>query len=156
MKNINRFFLIILVVLFALGMASLFFSIKHLYKDKPSPEVAPMKYEPPQVDEEDMPSHSSEKTVSPKLVLEEAAAPEPQEKVVSIEPPTKADEKVNSSEEPSDVSSLENSKPSETMPSIPDKRKSWSEVGDQLIELEQQRENSINSLSTKVNQPDGK
>jgi hypothetical protein len=178
MKNINRFLLIILVVLFALGMASLFFSIKHLYEDKPSPEVASMKNEPLQVEETDIPFF--EKTVLPKLVPKEVSSAipfEPQEKVVSTLEPPKADEKVDSSEEASDVSTfqlndvlelekkraaiikkliLEKSKTPETVPSIPDQKKTWAEVGDQLMELEQQRENSINSLSTKVNQQDGK
>ncbi len=180
MKNINRFFLIILVVLFALGMASLFFSIKHLYKDKPSPsdseqpvgtmkpseqpkEVAPIK------DEVDIPS--SENTVSPKVFSKEVIS-----SVKILEPPK---DEVESSEKPSaDVSSsplndvlelekkraaiikqliLEKSKTPETVPYIPEQGKTWAEVGDQLIELEQQRENSINSLNTPAaNQQDGK
>jgi len=180
MKNINRFFLIILVVLFALGMASLFFSIMHLYGNKPPPEVAP-KDEPP-VEKVDI--HSSEETVSPKVPEEVISAapselPNAEEKVDSS--------KVNSSEKASDVSKfqlndvlelekkraaiikklkllLEKSKTLETVPSIPDQRKTWAEVGDQLMELEQQlmeleqqRENSINSLNTPTaNQQDGK
>jgi hypothetical protein len=189
MKNINRFLLIILVVLFALGMASLFLSLKHLYKDKPPPSVSeqavgtmelskqPKKVAPIK-DEVDIPS--SENTVPPKQVLKEVSSvkiPESQKKVVSTLESPKADDKVDSSEEPSDVSSLplndvlelekkraaiikqlllEKSNPPKTVPSIQVQRKTWADVGDQLMELEQQRENSINSLSTKVNQQDGK
>jgi hypothetical protein len=175
MKNINRFFFIILVVLFVSGIASLLFAIRYAHKEKSSPplsepqEVSSMKSNAPPVDE-----------ISPKQVPKElnpVQIPESQKKVVSTLESPKADEKVDSSEEPSGVSSsplkdvldlekkraaiikqliLEKSKTPDTVPSSPDKGKTWAEVGDQLMELEQQRENSINSLSTKVNQQDGK
>ncbi len=175
MKNINRFFFIILVVLFVSGIASLLFAIRYAHKEKSSPplsepqEVSPMESNAPPVDE-----------ISLKLIpkeLNSVKIPEPQEKFISILEPPNVNDAVDSFEESSNVSSLplndvlelenkraviikqlilEKSKTPDTVPSSPDKGKTWAEVGDQLMELEQQRENSINSLSTKVNQQDGK
>jgi hypothetical protein len=180
MKKINPVFFIILVVLFLLGVVSLFFSIRHLYtKEKPSssvseqpvdtkklsePQVSPMESNAPPVDER-----------SRKLIPKEVNSvkiQKQQEKVASTLESSKADEKVDSSEEPSDISTFqlndllelekkraaiikqlipEKSKTPKTVPSLPEQGKTWSDVSKQLklndvLELEKKRAAIIKQL----------